>query len=204
VNIALVNELSIVVRQLGVDLTEAIDAASTKPFGFMSFHPGPGVGGHCLPIDPTYLSWEARRTAGRPVRFVELANEVNTSMPAYVVQRLIETLSRRGQGLRGAEVLILGLAYKKNSGDCRESPALVVARLLTSYGATVRAVDSHVLPLSVPEYVGMVALDADAVAAADVVLVLTDHDDVDYELLVDARLVFDTRNRVKLGEIERL
>jgi nucleotide sugar dehydrogenase len=204
VNIALVNELSIVARQLGVDLTEAIDAASTKPFGFMPFHPGPGVGGHCLPIDPTYLSWEARRTAGRPVRFVELANEVNTSMPAYVVQRLIETLSRRGQGLRGAEVLVLGLAYKKNSGDCRESPALVVARLLTSYGATVRAVDRHVLPVSVPEYVTMVALDADEVARTDVVLVLTDHDDVDYELLADARLVFDTRNRVKLGEIERL
>jgi UDP-N-acetyl-D-mannosaminuronic acid dehydrogenase/UDP-N-acetyl-D-glucosamine dehydrogenase len=101
VNIALVNELAIVARQLGVDLSEAIEAAATKPFGFMPFRPGPGVGGHCLPIDPTYLSWEARRTGGRPVRFVELANEVNTSMPGVRRQRLIETLSRRGAGLAG-------------------------------------------------------------------------------------------------------
>src|SRR5437588_7253619 len=128
-------------NDLGIDLGEAIDAASTKPFGFMPFRPGPGVGGHCLPIDPSYLAWRVRRSLGRSFRFVELANDVNDHMPHYVVQRLIAGLNARGKPVKASRVLLLGLAYKRNSSDARESPALVVAGQLMSLGATVRAVD---------------------------------------------------------------
>jgi UDP-N-acetyl-D-mannosaminuronic acid dehydrogenase/UDP-N-acetyl-D-glucosamine dehydrogenase len=204
VNIALVNEMAIFAHQLGIDLLEAIDAAATKPFGYLPFFPGPGVGGHCLPVDPSYLSWEVRRTLGRSFRFVDLANDVNGHMPTYVVQRLTETLNRSRVALNGARILLLGLAYKANSGDCRESPAVRVARLLHERGAAIMVVDGHVEPERVPEYVTMVPLDAEQVAAADLVVLLTDHDDVDYELLIDAALVFDTRNRLHFGCVERL
>ncbi len=202
VNIALVNELAVFAHQLGIDLGEAIDAASTKPFGFVPFTPGPGVGGHCLPIDPSYLSWEVKRSLGRSFRFVELANDVNSHMPTYVVQRVVATLNRHRIALNGARVLLLGLAYKKNSGDCRESPAIRVAEQLVGAGAEVRAVDSHIEPgrTELP----LVALTAAEVAAADLVVLLTDHDDLDYDLLDDARLVFDTRNRLRGGVVEHL
>src|SRR5438552_5464452 len=130
--------------QLGVDVREAIGAAATKPFGFMPFTPGPGVGGHCLPIDPSYLSWRVRRTLGRSFRFVELANDINDHMPDYVVRRLSVALNRRRQPVNGARILLLGLAYKRNTSDARESPALVVADRLLALGAEVRAADAHV------------------------------------------------------------
>jgi nucleotide sugar dehydrogenase len=202
VNIALVNELAIFAHQLGIDLLEAIDAAATKPFGFMPFRPGPGVGGHCLPVDPSYLSWEVRRSLGRSFRFVELANDVNSYMPTYVVQRVVEALNRRRTAVSGARLLLLGLAYKKNSGDCRESPAVRVAELLNALGAQVFAVDSHVE--APPAFLEMVELTRAHVAEADLVVVLTDHDDVDYDILSDAPLVFDTRHRLLIGEVEHL
>lgn len=204
VNIALVNELAIFAHQLGINLMEAIDAASTKPFGFLRFTPGPGVGGHCLPVDPSYLSWEVKRSLGRSFRFVELANDINGHMPSYVTQRIIEALNRRQRSMSGARILLLGLAYKPNSGDCRESPAVKVAELLHGLDAVVLAADAHVDPSRIPSCVSLVPLSVDEVAAADVVVVLTDHDDVDYDLLAGAALVFDTRNRVHTDTVERL
>ena len=144
VNIALVNELAMFARDLGIDIWEAIDAASTKPFGFMRFTPGPGVGGHCLPIDPCYLSWRVQRRSGRSFRFVELANDVNDHMPDYVVRRLIAGAEPAGRmAVNGSRILLLGLAYKRNTGDARESPAVMVAERLVELGADVRAVDPY-------------------------------------------------------------
>src|SRR5205085_5381766 len=135
VNIALVNELAMFASDLGIDVWDAIDAASTKPFGFMPFTPGPGVGGHCLPIDPSYLSWRVKRSLGQSFRFVELANDVNDHMPDYVVRRIILALNRGGHAVNGSRILLLGLAYKRNTGDARESPALTVAHQLLAMGA---------------------------------------------------------------------
>ncbi|HEV2087211.1 MAG TPA: nucleotide sugar dehydrogenase, partial [Cryptosporangiaceae bacterium] len=160
VNVALVNELALFSHMLGIDVWDAIDAASSKPFGYMRFTPGPGVGGHCLPVDPSYLSWEVKRTLGRTFRFVELANDVNDHMPDYVVQRVIAGLNRHRKAVNGARVLLMGLAYKKNTGDSRESPALRVAELLHALGAEIRAVDAHVEPEWVPDFVTLVALEA--------------------------------------------
>ncbi|MEH1124626.1 nucleotide sugar dehydrogenase [Micromonospora sp. CPCC 206061] len=204
VNIALVNELATFAHQLGIDVWEAIDAACTKPFGYMRFTPGPGVGGHCLPIDPSYLSWEVKRSLGRSFRFVELANEINNHMPTYVVQRLIRAMNRHHQAVNGSRVLLLGLAYKRNTGDCRESPAIRIAELLHGLGAEIRAVDRYVERNRVPEYVSLVHLSPAEVSAADVVVLITDHDDVDYDLLDAAPLVLDTRNRVRGGAVEVL
>ena len=145
VNVALVNELAMFAADLGIDVWEAVDAASTKPFGFMRFTPGPGVGGHCLPIDPSYLSWRVRRRLGQSFRFVELANDVNDHMPDYLVRRLMYGLNRHQQAMNGSRVLLLGLAYKRNSSDDRESPALVVAQRLLGLGAEVRAADPYVV-----------------------------------------------------------
>ena len=144
VNVALVNELAIFAADLGVDVWEALDAAATKPFGFMRFNPGPGVGGHCLPIDPSYLSWHVRTSLGRSFRFVELANDVNDHMPDYVVQRLALALNKRKLAVNGSRLLLLGVAYKPNTSDMRESPALAVAQRLVRLGAEVRYVDDHV------------------------------------------------------------
>ena len=144
VNIALVNEFAIFARELGIDIWEVARAASTKPFGFMPFYPGPGVGGHCLPIDPTYLSWHVQQATGRRFRFVELANDINEQMPDYVVERVMRGLNALGRPVRGSRVLLMGLAYKKNSSDARESPASRIAPMLSSLGAQVSAVDSHV------------------------------------------------------------
>lgn len=206
VNIALVNELAIFAHQLGIDVWEAIDAASTKPFGYLRFTPGPGVGGHCLPIDPSYLSWRVKRDLGETFRFVELANDVNEHMPAHVVQRVMEGLNERGLAVKGQRILLLGLAYKKNTGDARETPSQPIARRFVELGAEVRAVDPHVVDAHVPEGVTRVDLTAEELAAAAAVVVLVDHDEFDPVLVAEhASYAFDTRRVLPDGEgIERL
>ena len=194
VNIALVNELAMVAGQLGVDVWETIDAASTKPYGFMRFTPGPGVGGHCLPIDPSYLSWRVERSLGRSFRFVELANDINDHMPDHVVGRVGLMLNDRGRAVRDSRILLLGLSYKKNSGDARESPAVRIATLLAGLGADVRAADPHVDPTQVSAPVRLVELTEAEVAAADLVVVLVDHDLFPRGLVTRfARAMLDTR-----------
>ena len=203
VNIALVNELAMFAAELEIDVWEAIDAASTKPFGYLRFTPGPGVGGHCLPIDPSYLSWKVRRTLGLPFRFVELANDVNEHMPDYVVRRLLLAFNGMGRTVQGSRILILGLAYKRNTGDARESPGSVIAEALTALGATVRVVDPHLALESVPY--PLVELTAGEVAEADGVLIVTDHDAFDFQLVQrHASYVLDTRNRLNGPTVDRL
>ena len=201
VNIALVNELKLIYDAMGIDVWEVIEAAKTKPFGFMPFYPGPGLGGHCVPIDPFYLTWKAREF-DRPTRFVELAGEINTAMPAHVVDRLALALDRqRGRGLNGARILLIGVAYKKNIEDTRESPSLRLMELIEARGAACDFHDPFV-PAIPPtrEHAALAGrpsrpLDAEAVAAYDAVLVATDHDGIDYSALARAaRLVVDTRN----------
>ena len=199
VNVALVNELAMFAGDLGIDVWESIDAASTKPFGYMRFTPGPGVGGHCLPIDPSYLSWRVRRRLGLSFRFVELANDVNDHMPDYVVRRVQDLLNRRKMAVNGSRVLLLGLAYKRNTGDARESPALAVAQRLIAAGADVRAVDGHVDHELDPR-ITRVDCDPDEIRAADIVVLLTDHDHLDLAAVAEhAPLVLDTRHRVPAG-----
>lgn len=193
VNVALVNELAVFAHRLGVDVWEAIDAASTKPFGFMRFTPGPGVGGHCLPIDPSYLSWQVRRQLGQPFRFVDLANDVNEHMPDHVVERVQSMLNDCSRSVRGSRVLLVGLAYKKNSGDVREAPALKIAQSLLQQGAEVVAVDPHVHERYWPEGIRRVDLVRDVVAEVDAAVVVTDHDGVDLSLLHGVP-TFDTRH----------
>jgi UDP-N-acetyl-D-glucosamine dehydrogenase len=194
VNVALVNELAVFAQDLGIDVWDAIDAASTKPFGYMRFTPGPGVGGHCLPIDPSYLSWEVRRSLGRPFRFVELANDINEHMPDYVVQRISLALNRRGLSIRGRRILLLGLAYKRNTGDARESPSRVVAEQLLSLGADVAIADSHVREAQFPVGSHRVDCSQDELAAADAVVLLVDHQGFDLDLIqASSTYVLDTR-----------
>jgi UDP-N-acetyl-D-glucosamine dehydrogenase len=206
VNIALVNELATYARQLGTDIWAALDAAATKPFGYMRFTPGPGVGGHCLPIDPTYLSWQVRRQTGGALRLVEMADEINTSMPAHVVQRLTEALNRRGLPVNGSRILLLGLAYKANTGDTRHSPAFTVARLLTAQGARIQVVDPHVEePFDLDAHAHHAHLTPTNLATADAVVLLTDHDAFDLRL-VERRAVYalDCRARLSGANVERL
>lgn len=201
VNIALVNELKVVYAAMGIDIFEVIEAAKTKPFGFMPFYPGPGLGGHCIPIDPFYLTWKAREH-GINTRFIELAGEINTSMPRYVVERLREELDLRfGKGLNGACILIVGVSYKKNIDDVRESPALTIMALLDGAGAKVDYHDPH-FPMIPPtrEYCVLagkasVPLEAYLVTRYDGAVIVTDHSNVDYDLLLRySKLVVDTRN----------
>jgi len=201
VNIALVNELKIVYDAMGLDIWEVIDAAKTKPFGFMPFYPGPGLGGHCIPIDPFYLTWKSREF-GLPTRFIELAGEINISMPSYVARKLEEALDTRlAKSLGTSRVLLLGLAYKKNVSDVRESPSLRLIELLERRGARVELSDPHVpiVPRTRehPTLEGRrsLALTADLLSASDAVLIATDHDDFDYRLIeANAKLIIDTRN----------
>ena len=201
VNIALVNELKMVYAAMGIDVWEVIRAASTKPFGFMPFYPGPGLGGHCIPIDPFYLTWKAREY-DISTRFIELAGEINTAMPRYVIERLQRALDEQGgKGLKGARVLILGVAYKKNVDDLRESPTLKIMELLEARGASFSYHDPYVPEIRPsrehPEFAGRrsVPLTAETARSADVALICTDHDGVDYRLLVEhCPLVIDTRN----------
>lgn len=205
VNVALVNEIAMFAADLDVDVWEAIEAASTKPFGFMRFEPGPGVGGHCLPIDPSYLSWQVKRRAGVNFRFVELANDVNDHMPEYVVQRLMLAMNRRGKALKGRRVLLLGLAYKADSGDARESPAVVVAERLAALGADVHAADPHVSSDHQLPGVTRVELSEAELAQSDAVVLLTPHRAFDYELVSSsADFVLDTRGRLQGPNVERL
>ncbi len=206
INIALVNELAMFAADLGIDVWEAIDAASSKPFGFMRFTPGPGAGGHCLPIDPSFLSWRVKRTLGRQFRFVELANDINDHMPDYVVSRLIAALNQQRKPLHGSRILLLGLAYKRNTGDARESPALRVAELLLGMGADVRAADPAVPSDQVDSRVALVEATADECRAADAVVLLVDHDAFDLDLVSrEARYLLDTRNLLDAApNVERL
>ncbi|QFU16211.1 nucleotide sugar dehydrogenase [Microvirga thermotolerans] len=200
VNIALVNELKVVYAAMGIDVWEVIDAAKTKPFGFMPFYPGPGLGGHCIPIDPFYLTWKAREY-DIATRFIELAGQINTRMPYYVVNKLAEAVDRNGRAFTGSKILMLGIAYKKNVDDMRESPSLKLIELIEARGAHVDYYDPFI-PVIPPtrehaELAGRksVSLDPKTVAAYDAVLIATDHDNVDYKLVVDnAKIVVDTRN----------
>ena len=211
VNIALVNELKLLCEKMGIDVWEVIDAAATKPFGFMPFHPGPGLGGHCIPIDPFYLTWKAREF-GFATRFIELAGEINTSMPHHVVERLMHALndppSRDGaplfapRALRGANVLLLGVAYKADIDDVRESPALEILELLEEKGAVVRYHDPYIPKLPKTRRHGDLQLQStpldEALRDADCVLIVTAHKSIDYARVVaQSKLVVDTRNACK-------
>lgn len=207
VNIALVNELAMFGRDLGIDVWQAIDAASTKPFGYLRFTPGPGVGGHCLPIDPSYLSWQVKRSLGQTFRFVELANEVNEHMPDYVVRRLTVALNERELAVRGRRILVLGLAYKKNTGDDRESPSTRVVELLQELGADVVAADPHVQPghSRAGIEVDRVELTPDEVRSADAVVLLVGHDAFDLDLVrAEASYVLDTQRCLEGPNVEHL
>ena len=179
VNIALVNELAMFARDLGIDVWEAIDAASTKPFGYMRFTPGPGVGGHCLPIDPSYLSWQVERSLGQTFRFVELANDVNEHMPDYVVRRAQALLNDHHKAVNGSTVLVYGLAYKANTSDARETPSRPIISQLQALGATVLLTDPHVAEHQFPDGVKRVDGTEDDRHAADLIVFLVDHSDFD-------------------------
>ena len=196
VNIALVNELKVLADRMGIDIFEVIDAAATKPFGFKAFYPGPGLGGHCIPIDPFYLTWKAREF-GLHTRFIELAGEINTSMPNYVISKITDGLNRHGKSVNGARILVLGVAYKKNVDDMRESPSVELIEELQNLDADVSYYDpyvaelpkmrNHDLDLKSVEYT------SEAIANYDCILIATDHDCVDYSLLDAAALVVDSR-----------
>ena len=202
VNIALVNELKMVYDRMGIDVWEVLDAAESKPFGFMRFNPGPGWGGHCIPLDPFYLAWKAREYGEAP-KFIELAGDINVRMPHYVVQKLLLALNERGKALRGSRVLILGIAYKKDIDDPRESPAFEIIHLLLGLGAEVSYHDPHI-PVAPhmrtwPHLPPMHSqrLTPETVRAADAVLIVTDHAAVDYQAVAEhAQLVVDTRGLV--------
>jgi UDP-N-acetyl-D-glucosamine dehydrogenase len=204
VNIALVNELAMFADSLGIDIWRAIDAASSKPFGYMRFTPGPGVGGHCLPIDPSYLSWRVKRRLGQTFRFVELANDVNEHMPDYVVTRAMTLLNRHRRALNGSRVLVLGLSYKAGTSDWRESPSIAVVERLLGLGADVRACEPYLPDAGAPALPApVVACTADELAAADLVLLLVDHPDFDLDLIAaHAGLLLDTKGVMRPREFE--
>ncbi len=196
VNIALVNELAMMCDRMDIDIWDVIEAAGTKPFGFMKFTPGPGIGGHCIPLDPTYLSWKAK-SYGFYNRFIELATDINGNMPRFVVQKLLRVLNEHGKALKGANVLMLGMAYKPNINDLRESPALDIWQLLeTEWGANLSYHDSYIT--SVPRFSATsTSLSPETLKATDVVIITTNHSDVDYQLVIDnAPLVLDARNAI--------
>jgi UDP-N-acetyl-D-glucosamine dehydrogenase len=202
VNIAMVNELKMLFARIGIDVWEVIDAAKTKPFGFQAFYPGPGLGGHCIPIDPFYLSWVARKH-GLPTRFIELAGEINTSMPRYVIDRVMEALNDAGKPLRGSKIAILGVAYKKDVDDPRESPSFELMNLLRAGGAELTYNDPHIPSLprmrhhDVPDLASQ-PLTESYLAGQDCVLIATDHSAYDYDFIVrHSPLVVDTRNATR-------
>jgi UDP-N-acetyl-D-glucosamine dehydrogenase len=201
VNIALVNELKVLFDRMGIDVWEVIEAARTKPFGFQAFYPGPGLGGACVPVAPLYLTWAARKH-GLETRFIELAAEVNGAMPAYAAARLADALKERGKSLQGGRVMVLGLAYKRDVGDCRGSPGLALMGLLIREGAAVSYNDPHVPRLAAPDLPHSATLSQpltpDALAGQDAVVVVTDHSAYDWAFVVEhARLVIDTRNATR-------
>ena len=198
INIALVNELKVIFDKMGIDIWEVIDASSTKPFGFMPFYPGPGLGGHCIPIDPFYLTWKAREF-GVSTRFIELAGEINVSMPEYVLQKILLALNDIGKSLKESRILILGMAYKKNVDDDRESPSFKIMELLEGYGAHVDFNDPYI-PVLGPKreyghFEGRKSVPLENINQYDMTLILTDHSAYDYETIVqNSNLVVDTRN----------
>jgi UDP-N-acetyl-D-glucosamine dehydrogenase len=205
VNIALVNELSMYCNGLGLNVWSVVEAAATKPFGFMKFTPGPGVGGHCLPIDPSYLSWQARRSLGHAFRFVDIANDVNDHMPDHVVSLVVTYLNQRRKSVNGSRILLVGLAYKRNSRDTRKSPAIAVAKKLDDLGAELRAIDPLVNDDEVPSFIQMVPGEWGQVGETDLIIVLADHDAIDWELFEPhADRVLDTRNRLRSRSVVRL
>ncbi|MFE5296980.1 nucleotide sugar dehydrogenase [Streptomyces sp. NPDC056632] len=206
VNISMINELATLAKPLGVNIWEAIDAAATKPFGFTRFTPGPGVGGHCLPVDPLLLSWKFQQELGVPFRFVELAADVNRHMPNYVVQRLAEALDRRGMSVRGSRILLLGLTYKINATDLRESPSARVAEILIGLGAEVRGADPNI-PFNDRAKLQLPRVDATAeeITASDAVVLLMDHARFDLAMIQQhAPYVLDCRNRLSGPNVEVL
>ena len=197
----MVNELKMLFDRMGIDVWEVIEAAKTKPFGFQAFYPGPGLGGHCIPIDPFYLTWLAR-CHGMTTRFIELAGEVNTSMPQYVIDRLAAALNEHAKPIKGSKVCVLGVAYKKDVDDARESPAFTLIELLHKNGAVVSYNDPHIPSLPRTRHFRMAMdgspLTAEFLAAQDCVLIATDHSAYDYDFIVrHAKLVVDTRNATK-------
>jgi len=202
VNIAMVNEMKMIFDRMGINIWEVIQAASTKPFGYMPFYPGPGLGGHCIPVDPFYLTWKAKEV-DYPTKFIELAGEINTFMPYYVVSRTIEALNRNGKSVKGAKILILGLAYKEDVDDQRESPALKIISLFKEYGARVSYNDPYVPSASgYRDYPGLAlkstALTAQRLKESDAVVIVTAHSAYDFDWITrNAALVIDTRNAVK-------
>jgi UDP-N-acetyl-D-glucosamine dehydrogenase len=204
VNIALVNELKMVAHRMGIDIFEVIRAAATKPFGYMPFYPGPGLGGHCIPIDPFYLTWKAREY-GLHTRFIEVAGDVNTSMPQWVVHRLADALNEQGKAVKGSRILILGVAYKKNVDDMRESPSVHLMDMLRQKGADIAYSDPHVPVFpKLRKYdfnLCSVEISPRSILSYDCLLLTTDHDEFDYDLLQkNAQLIVDTRGRYSDGE----
>lgn len=208
VNIALINELKLLCQRMGLNIWEIVDAAKTKPFGFHAFYPGPGLGGHCIPIDPFYLSWKAKEY-DFTTRFIELAGEVNTNMPYEVVDRVIEYLNAKCVATKSARLLVLGLAYKKNVDDCRESPAIKILRLLTDRGIQISYFDPHVSGYVSHRYgrmpgIELAELTDEVFSNSDATLILTDHDALDYERIVRlSNVVIDTRNATRLVRTHR-
>ena len=198
INISMVNELAQMCERLGVDVWEVIDAAATKPFGFMKFTPGPGLGGHCIPVDPLYLSWKMK-TLNYTARFIELASEINTSMPRYTVTRIQDALNRYKKPLNGSKILILGVSYKPNINDMRESPALDIIHLLREKGAVVAYNDPYVPEIEI-EGVQMFSEKelSSFLEKADLVAIITNHDKFDYKMILEkSQLIFDARNAMK-------
>ncbi|PAV49216.1 UDP-N-acetyl-D-glucosamine dehydrogenase [Pseudomonas sp. HAR-UPW-AIA-41] len=201
VNIGLVNEMKIVADRMGIDIFEVVDAAATKPFGFTAYYPGPGLGGHCIPIDPFYLTWKAREY-GLHTRFIELSGEVNKAMPEYVVGKLMDGLNDRGRALKGSRVLVLGIAYKKNVDDMRESPSVEIMELIEAKGGVVAYSDPHVpvFPKMREHHFELSSepLTAESLAGFDAVVLATDHDRFDYELILQhAPLIIDSRGKYR-------
>ncbi|MFO0212216.1 MAG: nucleotide sugar dehydrogenase, partial [Pseudanabaena sp.] len=201
VNIGLVNELKIVADSMGIDIWEVIDAAATKPFGFMPFYPGPGLGGHCIPIDPFYLTWKAKEY-GINTRFIELAGEINTNMPYWVVSKIMNALNDRNKHLRNSKVLILGVAYKKNIDDVRESPSVELIQKLIEKGALVYYSDPYIptIPLMRKYNLSLNSIDLniETISQMDCVVIATDHDAFNYEMIYkSSNLIIDTRGRYR-------
>lgn len=201
VNIGLVNEMKIVADRMGIDIFEVVDAAATKPFGFTAYYPGPGLGGHCIPIDPFYLTWKAREY-GLHTRFIELSGEVNQAMPEYVVSKLVDGLNEHGKALKGSRVLVLGIAYKKNVDDMRESPSVEIMELLEAKGSLIAYSDPHVpvFPKMREHHFTLSSevLTSENLASFDAVVLATDHDKFDYELIKSsARLIVDSRGKYR-------
>jgi UDP-N-acetyl-D-glucosamine dehydrogenase len=196
VNVALANEVSMLCHEMGIDVWEVIDAAATKPFGFMTFYPGPGVGGHCIPLDPAYLSWQVRRAAGHQFRILEQAQDINAQMPAYVARRIGDVLNEQGKAVNGAKVLVLGVSYKADVGDTRESPALQVMTHLVRRGARLAFHDPYVDAVAFDgSQLTRTALSARSLADSDCVAILTPHKAYDLDWISDhAELIFDARN----------